>query len=75
MGERTAEVSSADHDLPFLRLVSHLLLARLKTPQVFTEVEVRDVQAQYHGMRTIYNPADGTFTLALKPIVRSEGPG
>ena len=71
----TTDVRSADNDLAFLRLISHLLLARLKTPQVFTDAEVLDVQAQYHGMRTIYNPADRTFTLALKPIVRSEGPG
>ena len=74
MAEET-QVRNADEDLEFLRLVNHILLARLVGPQEFTIAEMAAIQLHYRGTRTIYNPAEKTFTLSLMPIVRSEGPG
>ncbi len=74
MNEEIA-VRSGDEDLNFLRLIAHILLARLVGPQEFTIDELMAIQTKYRGIRTIYNPETKTFTLALKPVVVSEGPG
>jgi hypothetical protein len=69
-----ANIEAADAP-ELMGVLAHALLFRLGGSQTFTADEFTDIQQSVTGIRMFVDEEARTLTVALKPVMTSEGPG